>query len=89
VFYLYVVRHPDRDAIMRELAARDIHVNISYPWPIHTMRGYADLGYAEGSLPVTERAAREIFSLPMYPGLTDAEQARVCEALHEILVPGR
>jgi len=85
VYYLYVVRHPARDAIMRELAARDILVNISYPWPIHTMRGYAHLGYAEGSLPETERAAREIFSLPMYPGLTNAEQDRVCEALLEIV----
>ena len=84
VYYLYVVRHPARDAIIRELAARDILVNISYPWPIHTMRGYAHLGYAEGSLPETERAAREIFSLPMYPGLTNAEQDRVCEALLEI-----
>jgi aminotransferase EvaB len=85
VYYLYVVRHHARDAIMRELAARDIIVNISYPWPIHTMRGYAYLGYAGGSLPETEKAAREIFSLPMYPSLTDAEQERVCEALLEIL----
>ena len=78
-------RHPARDAIVRELAARDIVVNISYPWPIHTMRGYAYLGGGEGSLPATELAAKEIFSLPMYPSLTDAEQDRVCEALHEIL----
>jgi dTDP-3-amino-2,3,6-trideoxy-4-keto-D-glucose/dTDP-3-amino-3,4,6-trideoxy-alpha-D-glucose/dTDP-2,6-dideoxy-D-kanosamine transaminase len=85
VYYLYVVRHPARDAIMRELAARDILVNISYPWPIHTMRGYAGLGYREGSLPVTEQAAREIFSLPMYPSLTDAEQDQVCGALHDIV----
>ena len=84
VYYLYVVRHPDRDRLMRELAARDIIVNISYPWPIHTMRAYASLGYAAGSLPATELAAHEIFSLPMYPSLTEAEQDRVCEALLEI-----
>ena len=89
VYYLYVVRHPARDTIMRELAARDIIVNISYPWPIHTMRGYASLGYQEGSLPETEGAAREIFSLPMYPSLTDHDQDRVCEALHEILQTAR
>ena len=83
-YYLYVVRHPARDHVMRELAARDIVVNISYPWPIHTMRAYARFGYAEGSLPQTESAAREILSLPMYPALTDAEQDRVCEALREI-----
>lgn len=83
-YYLYVVRHPARDRIIQELAARDIVVNISYPWPIHTMRAYAHLGCVEGSLPETERAAREIFSLPMYPSLTDAEQERVCDALLEI-----
>ena len=85
VYYLYVVRHPARDPILRELAARDILVNVSYRWPIHTMPAYAHAHYPEGSLPETEQAAREIFSLPMYPSLTDAEQDRVCEALHEVL----
>jgi aminotransferase EvaB len=86
-YYLYVVSHPARDRIIRELAARDIVVNVSYPWPIHTMPAYAHLGYAAGSLPETERAAREIFSLPMYPSLTDAEQDRVCDVLQEICPP--
>ena len=86
VYYLYVVRHPARDAILRELAGRDILVNVSYRWPIHTVPAYARFGYLEGSLPETEQAAREIFSLPMYPSLTDAEQDRVCEVLHEILL---
>ena len=85
VYYLYVVRHPARDAILRELAARDILVNVSYRWPIHTMPAYAHSDYPEGSLPETEQAAQEIFSLPMYPSLTDAEQDRVCEALLGIL----
>ncbi len=85
VFYLYVCRHPARDHILAELAKRDILVNVSYPWPIHIMRGYAFLGYREGDLPHTEAAAREIFSLPMYPTLMDEEQDRVCEVLREIL----
>jgi aminotransferase EvaB len=85
VYYLYVVAHPNRDRIMKELAAKDIHVNISYPWPIHLMRGYSALGYKEGDLPYTESAAKQIFSLPMYPGLTDQEQDTVCTALEAIL----
>lgn len=85
VYHLYVVRHPARDAIIGALAARDIIAGIHYPWPIHAMRGYAHLGYSEGSLPVTEKAAREICSLPMYPSLTDADQDRVCGALRDIL----
>jgi aminotransferase EvaB len=85
VYHLYVVRHPARDAIIGELAARDIVAGIHYPWPIHTMRGYAHLGYGEGSLPETEKAAGEILSLPMYPSLTDAEHDRVCGALRKIV----
>jgi aminotransferase EvaB len=85
VYHLYVVRHPARDAIMATLSARGISVGIHYPWPIHTMRAYAHFGGGEGSLPVTERAAREIFSLPIYPSLTDADQDRVCEALRVTL----
>lgn len=82
-YYLYVVRHPERERVMAALQAADIHVNISYPWPIHTMSGYRQLGYREGDLPQTELAARQIFSLPMYPGLTDTEQTRVIDALRD------
>lgn len=84
-YYLYVVRHPQRDLIIEELKKHDILVNISYPWPIHTMSGYRYLGYKDGHLPKTERVAQQIFSLPMYPSLTDDQQLIVCDALHQIL----
>lgn len=84
-YYLYVVRHPRRDDIIAGLKERDIFVNVSYPWPIHTMTGYQELGYNDGDLPHTELAAREIFSLPMYPLLTEEEQDTTSEALHDIL----
>jgi|TARA_Y100000310_G_scaffold80049_1_gene76731 aminotransferase EvaB len=84
-YYLYVVRHPDRDTIIDELKKQNVFLNISYPWPIHTMRGYSSLGYKEGDLPVTEALAKEIFSLPMYPTLTEGEQRHVCKALKTIL----
>ncbi|HXH73905.1 MAG TPA: DegT/DnrJ/EryC1/StrS family aminotransferase [Bacteriovoracaceae bacterium] len=80
-YYLYVVRHPERDRIIAELAAKNINVNISYPHPIHLMRGYQSLGHKIGDLPHTELAAKEIFSIPMYPTLTDKEQDYVCEVL--------
>jgi dTDP-3-amino-2,3,6-trideoxy-4-keto-D-glucose/dTDP-3-amino-3,4,6-trideoxy-alpha-D-glucose/dTDP-2,6-dideoxy-D-kanosamine transaminase len=83
VYHLYVVRHPARDAIVKTLADRGVGVAIHYPWPIHTMPAYANPAYPRGSLPETEAAAREIFSLPLYPSLTNAEQDRVCEAIHE------
>ena len=80
-YYLYVVRHPRRDEIIEKLRENNIHVNISYPWPIHTMKGYEYLGWKVGDLPETECAAKEIFSLPMYPSLTNEEIARVIEVI--------
>ena len=84
-YYLYVARHPKRDQILEELHDHDIWVNISYPWPIHTMDGYKFLGYKEGDFPETEAAAKEIFSLPMYPSLTNEQVKYVSNALHQIL----
>ncbi|MDH2387870.1 DegT/DnrJ/EryC1/StrS family aminotransferase [Streptomyces sp. HNM0663] len=85
VYYVYVVRHPRRDDIIERLKAYDIHLNISYPWPVHTMAGFAHLGYAKGSLPVTEALAGEIFSLPMYPSLSHDLQDKVIHAVREVL----
>jgi len=85
VYYLYVCRHPERDRILSEMARRDVLLSVSYPTPIHLMPAYQELGYAEGDFPQAERAAREIFSLPMYPSLTDAQQDVVCLALGDVL----
>jgi aminotransferase EvaB len=85
VYYVYVVRHPRRDDIIEAMKEYDIALNISYPWPVHTMTGFAKLGYSQGSLPVTERLADEIFSLPMYPSLPRETQDRVIDALLEVL----
>lgn len=85
VYYVYVVRHPRRDEIIAELKKKDILLNISYPWPIHLMRGYSYLGGKEGDLPITEALAKTIFSLPMYPTLTEEMQSQTCIAIGEIL----
>lgn len=85
VYYVYVARHPQRDRIIEEMRAADVHLNVSYPWPVHRQRGFAHLGWTEGSLPRTESAASQIFSLPMYPSLSDAEQEHVIDALLAVL----
>lgn len=85
VHYVYVVRHPRRDAVLAALRERDVALNVSYPWPVHTMSGFAHLGYPVGSLPVTERLAGEIFSLPMYPTLTAGVQDKVIDVLRDVL----
>jgi aminotransferase EvaB len=84
VYYAYPVRSPRRDVILKNLEARGIYLNISYPWPVSLMRGYAHLGCKEGDLPVTESHAKQIFSLPMYPSLSDEEHEAVCRALEEV-----
>ena len=85
VYYLYVVRHPRRDEIIERLTAFDIRLNVSYPWPVHTMTGFAHLGYRTGQLPVTERLAGEIFSLPMYPSLPTGLQDKIIESVRDVL----
>ena len=55
---------------MDYLKKNGVFCNISYPFPIHLMRGYKYLGYKKGDLPLTERISKEIFSLPMYPKLS-------------------
>ena len=85
-YYIYVVAHKKRDYIIKELAKKDIHLNISYPWPIHIMDAYkhfvdSDCDY----LRKTEDQAKKIFSLPMYPTLTDSEQSTVIKELKKLL----
>jgi len=83
VYHLYVVRVRERDKARAFLQERGISTGIHYPIPIHLQGAFADLGLGPGSFPVAERLAREILSLPMFPGLTDDELDRVCDALEE------
>ena len=84
-YYVYVVKHQERDRIMAKLKKENILLNISYPWPIHTMRGYQYLGNKEGNLPITEALSKKIFSLPMYPTLGEEEVDIVCKELMQSL----
>jgi dTDP-4-amino-4,6-dideoxygalactose transaminase len=79
VYHLYVIRHPERDALRAHLEASGIATGIHYPLPIHLQPAYSGLGYARGDFPVTERLAHEILSLPMYPELDDEAVERVAE----------
>ena len=84
-YYVYVVRHENRDVIMKKLKGKNIFLNISYPWPIHIMDAYKDLGYKKGAFPITEKCASEIFSLPMYPELSFEKQQYVITELKKII----
>ena len=81
-YYVYVVRHKRRKLIMDYLKKNGIFCNISYPFPIHLMKGYKYLGYKKGSLPITERLSKQIFSLPMYPKLSLKKVHKVIKLLN-------
>jgi len=81
VFHLYVIETDRRDALQESLKAKDIQTGIHYPVPIHLQEACADLGYKAGTFPVTERAAKRILSLPMYPELTPDQVDYVVEAV--------
>jgi dTDP-3-amino-3,4,6-trideoxy-alpha-D-glucose transaminase len=81
VFHLYVVRSEHRDQLREHLEAEGVASAIHYPTPIHLQPAYADLGQAPGSLPVAERLAGEICSLPIFPGIEPAEIERVAAAV--------
>ena len=81
VWHLYVVRVARRDEVLRQLQAEGIGAGVHYPVPVHLTPAMADLASAQGTFPVAERAAREILSLPMFPGITRAQQERVVDVL--------
>jgi dTDP-4-amino-4,6-dideoxygalactose transaminase len=81
VYHLFVVRHPDRDGLGRRLAQRGVGTMTHYPRPVHLQPAYAEFGAGPGSLPATERAAREVLSLPLYVGLTEDRVDAVCAAV--------
>ena len=83
VYHLYVIRHPQRDALMQFLHERGIGTAIHYPVPIHLQPAYRGRLGDAGSLPETERAAREIVSLPMYPELSVDDVRTVTRAIRE------
>ncbi|MBA2370164.1 MAG: DegT/DnrJ/EryC1/StrS family aminotransferase [Chloroflexi bacterium] len=87
VFHCYVVRVPGqgRDAFRDALAADGIGTGIHYPVPIHLQEAAHFLGYRKGDLPVTEKVAPEVVSLPMYPELTDAQVETVADAVKRAL----
>jgi dTDP-4-amino-4,6-dideoxygalactose transaminase len=81
VWHLYVVRVPDRGRVLRALHEEGVGAGVHYPVPVHLTPAMAHLGGSAGQFPVAERAAAQILSLPMYPGITREQQERVVDVL--------
>lgn len=85
VWHLFPVRHAARDALAAALEAAGVQTMLHYPVPPHLQPAYAGLGYRAGQFPVAERIARSTLSLPIWPGLADAQIDHVCDAIRQFL----
>jgi dTDP-4-amino-4,6-dideoxygalactose transaminase len=89
VWHLFVVRLPHRDALQQHLARAGIDSLIHYPTPPHRSGAYAAGGWKGGPLPLTERLAQEVLSLPLGPHLSETDVALVGAAVRSFGVPSR
>jgi len=80
-YYLFVVRHEKRDGLKSFLEKNGIGTGIHYPIPVHLQPSYVNFGFK--GFPVTEKYAKEILSLPMFPELTDEEIKYIAEKIME------
>jgi len=90
VYHLYVIKIDDsclleRQQIQEQLTAAGIQTGIHYPIPCHLQPAFTDLGYQIGDFPQAEKQAKQILSLPMYPGLSHSQVKEVVAALASIL----
>lgn len=82
VWHQYVLRCKERERLIHHLERNGIGTIIHYPIPPHLSEAYKYLGHKKGALPITERYAEEVLSIPMYNGMTQEEQSMVIEALN-------
>lgn len=81
VYHLYVVRHRNRDALRAHLEAHGIQTGLHYPLPLHRQPCVQDVAGGQGPFPVTEDWASQGLSLPIFAGMTEAQQDRVIAAV--------
>lgn len=81
VYNQYTIRVPDRDRLHAHLSEKGLPTEIYYPYPLHLQKAFANLGHKEGAFPESERAAREVLSLPIYPELKPQHQQLLVEGI--------
>ena len=83
MYHLAVARVPGREWVRERLSALGVQTGVHYPVPCHLQDPYRS--FTDRPLPVTEAAADEVLSLPMFPHLSDDQVTRVVKAVHELL----
>jgi dTDP-4-amino-4,6-dideoxygalactose transaminase len=83
VYYAYVIRTPKRNQLRNWLESKGVGSGIHYPIPIHHLEAWQGYGDKDNYLPISEKAAGEIVSLPMYPELSDKQLKYVCDCVCE------
>jgi dTDP-4-amino-4,6-dideoxygalactose transaminase len=81
IYHQFTIRVAQRDALQEYLKGKGVASMVYYPVPLHRQKVYADLGHEEGDFPESEKAAKEVLSLPIYPELTPEQAAFICEAI--------
>jgi dTDP-4-amino-4,6-dideoxygalactose transaminase len=79
VWYAFVIRHPQRNALQKHLLTAGIETLIHYPLPPHLQEAYGEMGYTKGCFPIAEKMAEEVLSLPISPHLSVKQQDYVIE----------
>ena len=82
-YHIYAIRTEHRDQLKEFLRERGVGALVHYPVPVHLQDAYRDLGYGEGTLPVTEQVAAEVLTLPVAPEVTEEQIRQVCALVHE------
>jgi dTDP-4-amino-4,6-dideoxygalactose transaminase len=85
VYHIYAIRTSKRQVLQDSLNRQEIYTGIHYPFPVHLLPAYSDLGYVAGAFPHSEKAANETLSLPMYPELTSSQCEQVASAVHQAM----
>ncbi|MCO6449958.1 MAG: DegT/DnrJ/EryC1/StrS family aminotransferase [Caldilineales bacterium] len=88
VYHCYVIRTPNRDAVLASLQKQGIGAGVHYPIPLHLQPAYRFLELEPGSFPISEQAAKEVITLPIYAEMTDEQQDEVVAALKAALANG-
>jgi dTDP-4-amino-4,6-dideoxygalactose transaminase len=88
IYNQFVVRVPDRDRLKQHLDAAGIGTEIYYPVPFHLQKCFVSLGYKAGAFPQAELAAQDSLALPVYPEMTEAQQATVVDTIKSFYLGG-